>query len=307
MIICIDRDGVFLNFKGATSELYRPMDTYMGKHLQEVLPEDTADLCMSHLQEAFDTGQVQHLDYSLTFSDGLRHYEARMVRSTDNEAIAIVRNVTKRKRMEAQLHRYQENLRSQMEARTADWSMAENRYRSIFRHSGSPSIMVEQDFTVSMVNPKFEELTGYPRDEIENSFIGQDYKIAFMNKNLIRQVGFDATGKYCYGALHKRRTKCVWCVSDQVFDGRTVRFEMKNPNDQRWSSSVNVPIRLSDGTLCCQAMIRDIDERKRMEQGFATAKPTCWKRTSACGPPSKTVNASATSSERARPCRRSMN
>jgi PAS domain S-box-containing protein len=364
MIICIDREGVFLNFKGAINELYRPMETYMGKHLQEVLPEDTAGLFMFHLKEAFETGQVQHMDYTLTFDDGLRHYEARMVRSTANEAIVIVRNVTKRKRMEAQIHRYQENLRSQMEARTADWSMAENRYHSIFRHSGSPSIMVDQDFTVSMVNPKFEELTGYPRDEIENRmkwtdfihtddrkmvhgyhfarrakdgsapseyecrmidregdvkhiftkvgmlpepgrtivsliditslkrttqelkdrealysailegylgfvyFIGQDCKIAFMNENLIRQVGFDATGKYCYEALHKRRSKCVWCVSDQVFNGQTVRFEMKNPNDQKWYSSVNVPIRLSDGTLYCQAMIRDIDERKRMEQAL---------------------------------------
>ncbi len=364
MIIRMDRDGVFLDFKGAPHDLYRPVDEYLGKKLTEVLPADTADLFMSHLEDAFKTRREQQLEYSITFSDGLRHYEARMVCYTDEEAIVVVRNVTRLRQMEEQLHRHQENLRHQMEARTADWSLAENRYRIIFHHSGSPSIAVEQDFTVSMVNPKFEELTGYPRNEIENRmkwtdfihgddhemvygyhfsrrardgsapseyecrivdrqgrvrhiftkvgllpepgrtivsliditslkqttqelrdrealysailegyegfvyFIGQDYKIFFMNENLIRHVGFDATGRTCYEALHNRRSKCVWCVSDQVFEGRTVRFEMRNPNDQRWYSSVNVPVRLSDGTLYCQAMIRDIHERKGMEQAL---------------------------------------
>jgi len=364
MIICIDREGVFRHFKGTTNELYRPVETYLGKTIQEVLPHDTGELFVRHLNAAFETGRVQHFDYSLPFSDGLRHYESRIVRSTDTEGIAIVRNVTHRKNMEAQLRRYQEELRNQMAARTADWSRAESRYRSIFRHSGSPSIMVEQDFTVSMVNPKFEELTGYRRDEIENRMkwtdfihvedhrmvygyhfarrakdgsapseyecriidrqggirhlfikvgmlpepgrtivsliditslkqttqelqnrealysailegyegalycIGRDFKIWFMNENLIRQIGCDATGRCCYEALHNRKSKCAWCVSEQVFDGQTVRFEMKNPNDGKWYYSVNVPVRLSDGALYCQAMITDIDERKRMEQAL---------------------------------------
>ena len=47
MIIRISRDGVRKSFEGATSELYWPADTYIGKHLQDVLPSDTAALFLT--------------------------------------------------------------------------------------------------------------------------------------------------------------------------------------------------------------------------------------------------------------------
>jgi len=83
-----------------------------------------------------------------------------------------------------------------------------------------------------------------------------------MNENLVRFLGRNATGEICYEALHHRRSKCLWCVSDQVFEGQCIRFEMKNPNDKKWYSSVNVPIRMADGSVYCQSMIRDTDQRK---------------------------------------------
>ena len=43
---------------------------------------------------------------------------------------------------------------------------------------------------------------------------------------------------------------------------------MKNPNDKKWYHSVNVPVRMADGTVFCQAMISDIDQRKRMEEAL---------------------------------------
>jgi hypothetical protein len=44
-----------------------------------------------------------------------------------------------------------------MAARSADLSIAESRYRDIFSHSGAPSIIIDQDFTISMANPRFDE------------------------------------------------------------------------------------------------------------------------------------------------------
>ena len=233
-----------------------------------------------------------------------------------------------------------------------------------FHHSGSPSITVDNDFTISLVNSKFEALTGFGREEIEGRmkwidfiraedremvlryhsarrgeggdapaeyecrivnrmgqtrhlfikvgllpapgrtivsiiditalkkteqdlrnretlysailtgyegvvyFIGNDYRIRFMNENLIAQIGRDATGEFCYQAIHHRQSPCLWCVSEQVFEGETVRFEMKNPNDGKWYRSVNVPVRLSDGITYCQAMVTDIDEEKRLEEAL---------------------------------------
>ncbi len=364
MIIRISRDGVFQSFEGATAELYWPAEAYLGRHLNDVLPAETADLFARKIDAAFRTGEVQYLEYSLRFNGHRRFYESRMIRSRRDEALAIVRNVTREKEVAAELRRYHQDLETLVRERTDELSRAETSYRSIFHHSGSPSIIVDHDFTIAMANSKFEELTGFTRDEIEGRmkwiefiaahdrekvthyhytrrtaedevpseyecqitdrhgntrdifikvgmlpepgraiasliditslkqtekdlrerealysamlegyegmlyFISDDYRIKFMNENLVRAIGRDAVGEICYEALHNRRTKCPWCVSDQVFEGETVRFEIRNPNDKKWYFSVNVPIQMADGTTYCQAMIRDIDQRKQMEEAL---------------------------------------
>jgi len=107
------------------------------------------------------------------------------------EVVAIVRNVTHRRETEAQLEDYQWHLEHQAAARSADLSAAENRYRDIFRHSGAPSIIVDQDFTISMANPKFEELTGYRIEEIERRLM---LMAASSDDNIIL-YGESGTGK----------------------------------------------------------------------------------------------------------------
>ncbi len=362
MIIRISRGGIFRSFEGATTELYWPAEAYLGKHLSDVLPRETADLFARKIEAAFITNEVQYLAYDLRFDGRRRHYESRVIRSRKDEALAIVRNITPQKEVENELRRYHEDLETLVRERSDELSRAETSYRSIFHHSGSPSIIVDHDFTIAMANSKFEELTGYGRDEIEGRkkwidfiaphdrekvtryhyarrnadgeapseyecqitdrrgrildifikvgllpepgraiasliditslkqteknlrerealysamlegyegmlyIISSDYRIKFMNENLVQAVGRDAVGEICYEALHNRRTKCLWCVSDQVFVGEVVRFEMRNPNDGKWYFSVNVPIQMADGITYCQAMIRDIDQRKHMEE-----------------------------------------
>ncbi|WP_319408545.1 sigma 54-interacting transcriptional regulator [uncultured Desulfosarcina sp.] len=364
MIIRIGRDHTFRSFEGKINELFRPEVDYLGKRIEDVLPENTAPRFVNTLESVFATGEVQSIEYSLTFEQTICYYEARLVKSTVDEAIAVVRNVTHQKETEEQLHEYQFHLEHQMAIRSADLSAAENRYRNIFHHSGAPSIIVEQDFTISMANPKFEELTGFSCKEIENRmkwtdfidpedrqmviryhfsrrsgegaappeyecriidrnqsvkiifikvgmlsetgrsiasiiditslkntehdlrdretlysailegyegfvyFIDRKYRIRFMNENLIRNTGIDATGTLCHESLHGRASPCLWCVAEQVFEGNRVRFEMKNPKDKKWYYSINVPVRLSDQSVFCQAMITDIDERKRMEESL---------------------------------------
>ena len=110
MIIRISRDGIFKSFEGATAELYWPAEAYIGKHLQEVLPSDTAALFLSKIDQAFHTREVQYLEYSLRFDGTRRAYESRMIKCNDDEALALVRNVNEKKRIEAKLRRYNENL-----------------------------------------------------------------------------------------------------------------------------------------------------------------------------------------------------
>jgi PAS domain S-box-containing protein len=92
-----------------------------------------------------------------------------------------------------------------------------------------------------------------------------DYRIEFMNQRMIERTGRDATGEPCFKALHDLNEPCPWCVNERVFSGETVRWEVKSPKDGRWYDVVNTPIRHPDGTYSKQAMIRDITERKLID------------------------------------------
>jgi len=96
----------------------------------------------------------------------------------------------------------------------------------------------------------------------------EDYRIEFMNEELIRRTGYDATGEVCYRVLHERDSACPWCAKERVLKGETVRWEIESPKDNRWYYVVNTPIYNADGTISKQAMILDITERKEMEEAL---------------------------------------
>jgi PAS domain S-box-containing protein len=93
-----------------------------------------------------------------------------------------------------------------------------------------------------------------------------DYRIEFMNERLIRRTGRDATGEFCYQALHELEEVCPWCVNERVLRGEKVQWEVQSPKDGRWYYVVNTPIRHQDGSVSKQSCIIDVTDRKRAEE-----------------------------------------
>jgi two-component system CheB/CheR fusion protein len=100
----------------------------------------------------------------------------------------------------------------------------------------------------------------------------QEYRIEFMNDRLIERTGRDATGEYCYKALHDLDAVCGWCVNEQVYTGESIRWEVQSPKDGRWYEVSNSPIYKANGTISKQAMIIDITERKQQVEELKLAK-----------------------------------
>jgi len=92
-----------------------------------------------------------------------------------------------------------------------------------------------------------------------------DYRIEFMNAKLMERTGYDATGEFCYKALHNRSSKCPWCPNDRVFRGESVQWEVQSPRDNRWYHVINIPVKGTDGRIAKQGIIQDITEQKRAE------------------------------------------
>lgn len=65
------------------------------------------------------------------------------------------RDVTREKKLEGEYRKAAEALRE-----------SEKRYQSVFEHSGTATVIIEDDMMISMVNAEYEKLTGYSREEI---------------------------------------------------------------------------------------------------------------------------------------------
>lgn len=103
-----------------------------------------------------------------------------------------------------------------------------------------------------------------------------DYRVKYMNSTMIRRTGYDATGEFCYKALHDRSEICPWCVNEIIQQGKSCKMEVLSPKDGRTLHFSNVPIRHADGSISKMAVVRDISELIQLKttlQGIVDESP----------------------------------
>ncbi len=89
--------------------------------------------------------------------------------------IGVSKDISERKKAEKQIKR------------------SEAYYRTIFENTGTATIIIEEDTTVSLVNAEFEKLYGYPKEEIEGKkswreFVVHDYKDKIEDYHKLRRI-----------------------------------------------------------------------------------------------------------------------
>jgi len=101
MMFRVSHDGFFLDYKSAREEelLVSPTE-FIGRQVFDVLPPTLAQQLMQAVVQALQTNTVQIFEYQVTMQDFPQDYEARIVVSGAAETLAIVRNITERKKME---------------------------------------------------------------------------------------------------------------------------------------------------------------------------------------------------------------
>ncbi|WP_432813323.1 ATP-binding response regulator [Pantanalinema sp. GBBB05] len=99
-IFRIRRDGTYLDFKPSLhGDLTLSPEAILGKQVSEIMPAPVSHQILLHLQQALDTGQPQVFDYQLQ-NNSLQDYEARIVVNGKDEVLAIVRDISDRKKVE---------------------------------------------------------------------------------------------------------------------------------------------------------------------------------------------------------------
>jgi len=95
--------------------------------------------------------------------------------------------------------------------------------------------------------------------------VNRQYEIEFVNTTLKREFG-PIEGKKCYQYFHDRTDVCPWCKNQEVFAGKTVRWEWYSPKNQKTYDLIETPLKMPDGSLSKLEIFRDITDLKQTQQ-----------------------------------------
>lgn len=227
-LIRFDREGTYLDILNYQEDLLiLPKDEVIGRRVTDVISGEIGVQMIQGVRSAIDRNELQILEYTLPVPAGICHFEARIVPYTENEVIALIRDITdKRKAEEAVIE-------------------SEKRYRSLFEtmHDGYALHRVCVDpndggaaIYVLDANPSFEMLIGGPRDKI----VGK----------LLTEVIPDADPHLFEQIVHTAKT------------GESAVFEIRLNDPVRY---VFVSV-YSPGAGECATLFQDITEKKRRDE-----------------------------------------
>ena len=98
IIFMYDSKGVFIDCQtNDEAGLVLSKDLFIGKNISEVMPPDISEKAIMSITKTIATGQLQKFEYNINIDGSERTYEARMVKSNDNEVLAISRDITSEK------------------------------------------------------------------------------------------------------------------------------------------------------------------------------------------------------------------
>ena len=156
----------------------------------------------------------------------------------------------KRKQTEKELLKYQESLESMVKERTAQLEA-----EIVVRKHAEEALKLERDNLHNIF------------DSIEDGIyiVNQQCDIHYVNPVLVKDFGY-YEGRKCYEYFHDRDEVCPWCKNQDVWAGKTVRWEWYSSKNERTYDLTDTPLTLPDGSIGKLEIFRDITTRKRMEE-----------------------------------------
>ena len=98
------------------------------------------------------------------------------------------------------------------------------------------------------------------------------YRVEYMNPTMIKRIGRDATGEYCFKALHDLDRKCPWCMRDKIQTEDHLENDIVSPKDNHSYHVSQTPVFHRDGSVSKMTIFRDTTELKSLETQLQQAQ-----------------------------------
>ncbi|MBI3765095.1 MAG: PAS domain S-box protein, partial [Ignavibacteriales bacterium] len=233
----LDDKGKILDCKGGQAmDFLLPPQALLGKRIQDVPLQNIGKIFQNAIDILQSSKQMVDIEYSMLANDIILFYEARLVPLPESNIVAIVRNITDRKRAEESLRESKEGYRL----------IVENINEVIYRVSIQNDLLLG---AVQYVSPQIENVLGYTVDE----FLRQppNFWLQMVHPDDLSAM--------------KETTRKIYATKTTGI--RTYRFRHKRTGEYRWMEDRIVPLLDSTGEVNgFQGASRDITDRKHTEQ-----------------------------------------
>ncbi len=237
-----DRKQTILDFKPVKGiDFGNLTGQFLGKKLSELLSKEVVAHCMDALEKTLSSHEIEIFEYDLIINEEVFSYESRVVASGEQEALAIVRDITARKRSETEKLQLIASLQE-----------SEEKYRSVVNTVQEVIFQTDPNGCWTFLNPAWTEISGY---SIEES-LGTPFL------NYIHPDNHPETQQKFQKLVQRQSDYCRHEVCYLTKSG-----------DRRWMD-VYARLRLSpDGTIIgLSGTLNDITDRKKVSQQLQEAK-----------------------------------
>lgn len=173
LIFTLGPDGKFNSVNQAVIRLMGySADELLGQSPLKFVAPDQAVAVMETLEAIFTTGDgPTQLDVVILTRDGQRRtleIRGRLLKADDDVlgTFHIARDVTERRQADEELRQYRLHLEDLVAQRTKEFRKEKERAEAILHSTADAMVIMDREGKIELTNPAFEQLTGYPPEEL---------------------------------------------------------------------------------------------------------------------------------------------
>ena len=204
----IDQDGVIHEYYYPDAgQIYIPPSVFLGKKITEIIPEEAAQIIKNALDKAAVCGHHHGVVYSIPMLRGLSWFEMSVAVMGDGQQpgkqfIALVRDITNRKRMEEELTAAHDELEVRVQERTAELAQVVSNLKE------NEQMLADESHRLHEANTALKVLLRYREEDQQNI----EEKILLNVKKLV----FPYVEKLNSTPLTPAQKSCVTVITDNL-------------------------------------------------------------------------------------------